>query len=342
MTQKRTTNFLELENSDGSDSGLIRFENTKFEKSFDNGSSWVDLTFVAKGSTAMMVIAGYDTSAKTNVTAFFNGYEKNWATDTAYPQTVMNPSCGGIGSTMYCVGGRDGSSNDLKNAYSKDSFLGTWIALTDMTYTVFFSGGAGGENDFYLMNGYLNGANANEIYKYNTSLDSWSNECDISTLDAVRINAAVSCESDIISLGAQSSTNEIESRKYTIGSASSSALTNFGLDSSGHALFQSAITYDGDYIYKLTGYDLAASSANAFSQKYNISTDSWSDISDIPSPARYSAGASYIDGRSIVACGGNSASLKDVSSYLAEYDSWIVMDDAPSEHHNTTGQGFNA
>ncbi|MET7971405.1 S8 family serine peptidase [Micromonospora sp. NPDC005305] len=97
-----------------------------------------------------------------------------WETLPNYPKSVAFASCGGIGGTVYCTGGNDGSVAQ-KASYAFDPGANAWTAVADAPADNWASSFAVANGKLLVVGGSQGGAITNAGFAYDPATDSWAN-----------------------------------------------------------------------------------------------------------------------------------------------------------------------
>ncbi|MFE9959667.1 S8 family serine peptidase [Micromonospora sp. NPDC005299] len=97
-----------------------------------------------------------------------------WETLPNYPKSVAFASCGGIGGTVYCTGGNDGSVAQ-KASYAFDPGANAWTAVADAPADSWASSFAVANGKLLVVGGSQGGAITNAGFAYDPATDSWAN-----------------------------------------------------------------------------------------------------------------------------------------------------------------------
>ncbi|MET8912218.1 S8 family serine peptidase [Micromonospora sp. NPDC004551] len=97
-----------------------------------------------------------------------------WETLPNYPKSVAFASCGGIGGTVYCTGGNDGSVSQ-KASYAFDPGANAWTAVADAPADNWASSFAVANGKLLVVGGSQGGAITNAGFAYDPATDSWAN-----------------------------------------------------------------------------------------------------------------------------------------------------------------------
>ncbi|MFG1660064.1 S8 family serine peptidase [Micromonospora chersina] len=112
-----------------------------------------------------------------------------WETLPTYPKSVAFLSCGGIGGTVYCTGGNDGTTSQ-KASYAFDPGANAWTAVADAPADNWASSFAVANGKLLVVGGSQGGAITNAGFAYDPATDSWAN---LPNANAPRYRGGAAC-----------------------------------------------------------------------------------------------------------------------------------------------------
>ncbi len=239
----------------------------------------------------------------------------------------------------YIGTGEDSTGNFLKDFWEYDPATDSWTQLADFIGTSRTGAvGFGIDSSGYLGLGRDSISFLKDLWKYNPFINSWSREQDLgqyrSTSSNGRKDAAVTVLSgSAYIIGGYDGTSSYVKQCWRFDPLADTSWTlrrNFANATDftvigrrwGVAFSANSSVYFG------TGYDYLHDYQKDL-WKYNISTDSWSQVADLPGKTRSNATAFNLFGKGYILCGSNGEQQHDMWRYDPLINNWSRMADYP-------------
>jgi len=299
-----------------SSSSVVKFNGVQATKITLSGTTYITAT-VPTGATSgyVTVTTGSTTLTSTQKYTVHN----SWASGTAMPTPVYGAVAGTIGTSVYVVGGNNGSGTVESTTQIYNTSTGAWTTGTSMPTAREYPAAAVVSNTLYVIGGKnAGGTQLNVVEAYDATTKTWTTK---SVMPTARDSAVAVVESGkIYVIGGyvyptgRLSTVESYNPTSDTWTEESPLLVAKSLPAAG--LVGTTIVASGG---------LANSGLTNDNEGYNATTNAWSDLTVDPTARQASCAAAI--GTSLYVAGGtiNSSDLNLTESFSASTNKWTTL-----------------
>jgi N-acetylneuraminic acid mutarotase len=125
----------------------------------------------------LYVVGGCTTQACSTPSSKVYSYDpdaNSWTEEPAYPTGVRLQACGGVGSSLICAGGLNGTGSAKTYSYLPGS--GAWVPKADLPTDDWGAAATVANGRLQVLGGIVNGSAdlTNQVWEYDPNIDAWS------------------------------------------------------------------------------------------------------------------------------------------------------------------------